>query len=388
MEERFRASTLPDDWERRTAPVIQGSCPAAEWFVVNAMNEANEANGPPQPTLKYVSPSELEFDPENPRFAGEVSGKSQDEIQAYLFGKPHYASELVDSFLENGFIDYEPLVVKRRNGNYTVIEGNRRLAAIREILSHVDRYKGRLEDLKRIPVLIFPEAPDEQQQNEMRVYLGVRHLLGFRDWPPISKAQFLERQSKTPGGLDRVIREVRLTKEKIRRFLLPYRLLKAEKLALPPGEDFWVLGEALGRTGIKKFLQLEVDSNTLEIQGFNKHNFKLLFDDLYGPKRAATKERDASKRMVRDTRDLSRLARVLNSDKAALVLHAGKGLDEAEIYVDTREESMKRLGKAVKSLGLLIKKLVGQKRDPESLNLLQGFRDFEAAVRAFQRKNA
>jgi hypothetical protein len=138
--------------------------------------------------LEYVSPDLLDFDPDNPRFAGRFRGYTPDQIQKEISKEPFYALELVDSLVQNGFIDYEPLVVKRHDNRFTVIEGNRRLAAIREIRAHPDRYAGRKSDLNEIPVLIFPERPDEQQRNEMRVYLGVRHLLGFRDWPPLSKA--------------------------------------------------------------------------------------------------------------------------------------------------------------------------------------------------------
>ncbi|MBI4481030.1 MAG: ParB N-terminal domain-containing protein [Acidobacteria bacterium] len=343
---------------------------------------------PGQPKLKYLSPDRLDFDPENPRFAGEVSGKTQDEIQRYVYGKPHYASELVDSLLENGFIDYEPLVVKRKNGRYVVIEGNRRLAAIREIRANLGQYQGRISDLAQIPVIIFPKKPDPQLRNEMRVYLGVRHLLGIRQWPPISKAQFLERESKSPGGLDRVIKEVRLTKQQVRRFLVPFRLLKAARAALPPDEDFWVLGEALQRTGVKNFLQLHVDSATLEIRNWNKTNFRHLLDDLYGPKEGSTKKRDVSRKVVEDTRDLSRLARVLGSQRASYVLHKGKSLEEAELYVDTSEESLKRLEKLTKDMDLLLKKILPSKKDPEGDRLQKTFKEFESAVRAFVKRNA
>src|ERR1700734_984324 len=115
----------------------------------------------------------------------------------------------------------------------------------------------------------------------MRAYLGVRHLLGFREWPPISKAQFLERESQSPGGLDRVLKETRLTKAQARRFLIPYRLLHRANIKLQ-GEDFWVLGEALQRSGVKKFLALEVDTKTLQIQSYSKRNLALLLNDLYG----------------------------------------------------------------------------------------------------------
>jgi hypothetical protein len=337
-----------------------------------------------QPTLEYLSPDNLEFDSENPRFAGQLTGKTQDEIQKYIYGEPHYASELVDSFVENGYIDYEPLVVKKKGKKFVVVEGNRRFAAIREIRSHPDKYQGRKSDLESIPALVFPDKPDQQQQAEMRVYLGVRHLLGFREWPPISKAVFLERESKSPGGLDRVIKETRLTKAQVRRFLVPYRLLQRANITLPKGEDFWVLGEALQRAGIKKFLQLEVDPKTLDIVGYDKKNLTLLLNDLYGPKKGA--DRDASAKVVFDTRDLSRLSRVLESDKASSVLHGGKNLGEAEIYVDTREQSLSRLHKVTKELGLLLKKLLPGSKDAEGVKLLQLFKQFESAVKAFHQQ--
>ena len=308
-------------------------------------------------------------------------------FRKYIYGKPHYASELVDSLLENGFIDYEPLVVKRKNGRFAVVEGNRRLAAIREIRAHPERYEGRKSDLDRIPVLVFPERPDPQFANEMRVYLGVRHLFGLRQWRPISKAKFLDRESKSSGGLDRVIKEVGLTKQQVRRFLVPYRLLNKAKAALPPAEDFWVLGEALGRTGIQKFLQLDVDSKTLEVRSFDKRNFKQLLDDFYGPRKAGSKERDSTAKVLHDTRDLLRFAKVLGSDKACLVLHSGRSLEEAEICADTSEESLKRLGKITKELSILLKKLLGSKRDQEAGNLRQAFKQYESAIRAFLKKN-
>jgi len=334
--------------------------------------------------LKYVSPDLLDFDPENPRFAGRFSGYTPDRIQKEISEEPYYALELVDSLVENGFIDYEPLVVKRHGSRFTVIEGNRRLAAIREIRAHPDRYAGRKSDLDQIPVLIFPEEPDDQQKNEMRVYLGVRHLFGFRDWPPLSKAQYLDRESEREGGLDRVLQETQLKKNQARRFLVPFRLLKSAELKIPDSEGFWVLGEALARAGIKKFLQLEVDPKTLRVLSYNKRSLNLLLTDLYGPKRGG--ERDPSGKIVFDTRDLSRLANVLSSERATSVLHAGKTIGEAEIYVDTWEQSITRLTKVMKEMRVLIKKVLRHKNGAENEHLGNSFRRFDTAVKEFVKK--
>ena len=71
-----------------------------------------------------------------------------------------------------------------------MIEGNRRLAAIQEIRGNLDKYPDRQSDLNSVPVLIFPDKSGGQDSNDVRIYLGVRHLLGFREWPPIAKAEF------------------------------------------------------------------------------------------------------------------------------------------------------------------------------------------------------
>jgi hypothetical protein len=340
-----------------------------------------------KPELHRIAQDLLDFDPTNPRFGGLMDNCGQEEIQKALFESPYYASELVDSLLKNGYIDYEPLVVKHVGKRYTVVEGNRRLAAIREILAHPDRYQGKTEDLKQIPALVFPNKPDDQQKNEMRVYLGVRHLLGFREWPPLSKALFLEHESKEPGGLDRVFKETQLKKNEARRFLVPYRLLQNAEVDLQK-EDFWMLGEALSRTGVKKFIQLEIDSKTLGILSYNKKNLGLLLDDLYGPKQKDG-GRDVSKRVVDDTRDLSKLGKVLGSEKATAALRAGKSLEEAEIYVDTREESIVRLSKTTKELGVLLrKKLLPGSKGEEGLRLLRTYKEFEAAVKLFISKES
>ena len=337
----------------------------------------------------YVHPDDLEFDPENPRFGGLLSGKNQHELQAAIFGEPYYASELVDSFLENGYGDYEPLIVRRKHNSFVVIEGNRRLAAVRHIRSNLDQYPKRKSDLDAIPVLVFPESEDERQESAMRVYLGIRHLLGFREWPPLSKAVFLDRQSKNEGGLDQIIKEVRITKQQARRFLIPYRLMRTAGLKLPPGDDFWVLAEALQRAGVKAFVQLDVDPNNLEILSYSKQNLLQLLDDLYGNHKAGTNRRDPTTRRVKDTRDLSEYARVISSDKARLHLHRGKSIEEAAIYVDTREQSIRRLVKITEEMSLLVPKLVaGHSKESEAAALQQSFKQLESAVKAFLKKHA
>lgn len=367
--------SLPDDPHQRVNQVERLTMPATQ-------TTSSET------TLEYVSPDLLDFDPNNPRFASLLTSRKPEAIQKALLGEPYYASELIDSLLANGYIDYEPLVVERSGQRYKVIEGNRRLAAIQEIRSNTQKYKDfeKTGDLESIPVLVFPEIPNAQQDNEMRVYLGVRHLLGFREWPPISKAQFLERESQKAGGLDKVIAETRISKTQARRFLVPFRLLKKANEKLPNGEDFWVLGESLSRAGVKDFIRLEVDPQSLTVLSYDRKRLSQLLSDLYGPK-DSNGARDASKRKVSDTRALSRLAHVLSSDKASAVLHAGKSLEEAEIYVDSREQSLKRLAKLTKELHVLLRKILKGQRSGGT-QLLVSYKSFDDAVKSYLSKEA
>jgi hypothetical protein len=172
----------------------------------------------------------LRFDPENPRLGGAAKEKSQAAIQRYLQGEPHYALDLVGSILENGFLPYEPLIVREEAGEYFVIEGNRRLAAVLSIVSQPDKYPAEtVSRLQQIPVLIFPNSAEQGESEDVQRYLGVKHLFGFRDWPPISKAMFLDKRAHSKKDLSQVLRELNITRQEAARYLVPYRLTKAAK---------------------------------------------------------------------------------------------------------------------------------------------------------------
>jgi hypothetical protein len=277
----------------------------------------------------------LRFDPENPRLGGAARGKNHDEIRKYLEGEPHYALELVGSIVENGFLPYEPLIVREENGEYFVIEGNRRLAAVLSILSQPEKYSPEtIRGLKEIPVLVFPDGGQRGESEEVLRYLGVKHLFGFRDWPPVSKAMFLDKRVGSKKDLSQVLRELNITRQEAARYLIPYRLTKAAKdiFRKVNNEDFWSLAESFGRRKIKIYIQLDVDNRTMRIKYFDPTKLRYLTQFLYGKKRRVT-----------DTRQLSALSRVLGSPEAAKKLERGATLDEASLYIESKQETLAQL---------------------------------------------
>lgn len=298
---------------------------------------------PKEARYTKVAVDSLRFDPENPRLGGESSGMSQEEIQTYIEGAPHYALDLVGSIVENGFLPYEPLVVREERNKYIVIEGNRRLAAVKSILnSPPEKYPREVLDrLREIPVLVFEEPAGRLDSEEVLRYLGVKHLFGFRDWPPVSKAMFLDRRVSSKKDMSQVLKELNITRQEAARYLIPYRLTKAAKeiFRRVNTEDFWSLAESFGRKNIKLYIELEVDRRTMRIRQFDRTKLRYLTSFLYGAKRRVT-----------DTRQLSTLSRILGSQDAAKKLERGASLDEASLYVESKQQTLAQLIKQLEKL--------------------------------------
>ena len=138
--------------------------------------------------------SQLEFDKQNPRLPTTV-GKKESEIIAYLAAKTGI-EDLMISIGENGFFPGEAIVVTpAENGKYTVLEGNRRLAALR-LLQNPDSEGNRRSITKaskeaenkptKIPAYIVNSRDDALQ------YLGFRHISGVQRWDPLAKARYLK----------------------------------------------------------------------------------------------------------------------------------------------------------------------------------------------------
>jgi len=314
-----------------------------------------------------VAVDDLRFDPENPRLGGAARNKTQRQIQKYLEGPPHYALDLVGSIVQNGFLPYEPLIVRREGGKFVVIEGNRRLAAVQSILSETpDKYPAEVKDrLQDIPVLVFPEHAYSGDSDEVLRYLGVKHLFGFRDWPPVSKAMFLDKRVRSKKDLGQVLKELNITKQEVARYLIPYRLTKAAKETFRKvnAEDFWSLAESFGRRNIKTYIELDVDRRTMHIKHFGPVKLRYLAQFLYGRRRRVT-----------DTRQLSALSRVLGSSEAARKLERGATLDEASLYVESKRETIGHLLRQLEKLFDKIRTLSPGKEDSvRILNVVEAF---------------
>ena len=143
--------------------------------------------------FKTLNIADLEFDKENPRLPTAVGTKESDIIE-YLATKTGI-EDLMISIGENGFFDGEAIVATAKNGKYTVLEGNRRLVALRllqdpGLAGNRRRITNASEDAKNkpteIPAYIVNSRDDALQ------YLGFRHISGVQRWDPLAKARYLK----------------------------------------------------------------------------------------------------------------------------------------------------------------------------------------------------
>lgn len=147
-------------------------------------------------TIRFVKAETLNFDRRNPRLV-EFSGLgSEDSILNVLWDNMDIG-ELVMSIIASGFFKSEALYVVREEGKLVVIEGNRRLAAIKAILhpelikrGGMEKYrpipKGLIDDLtESIPVIEMPNRKDAWR------YIGFKHVNGPAKWDSYAKAQYI-----------------------------------------------------------------------------------------------------------------------------------------------------------------------------------------------------
>ena len=148
--------------------------------------------------------SSLLLDPNNFRYQDESEFVTADERRfheesvqdrAYRRLRRESLAELKKSILTNGFLPVERLVVRPYGDSgekYVVVEGNRRLAALRWIdedhAAGVEVPPQALSVLDSIPVIVLPDGEDES------VYLsimGIRHVSGIRQWGPYQRAKLV-----------------------------------------------------------------------------------------------------------------------------------------------------------------------------------------------------
>lgn len=291
----------------------------------------------------------LDFDTKNPRFPAEIAeGPVEDLIQRFV--RDERLLEIVESIGRQNFFPGEPLLVVRNKRRFTVVEGNRRLAALKLLTGEIDPPEGRIsiENAIReaefhpdtVPCLIFPD------QGKIIKYLGFRHITGIKPWGALQKARYMQRlrndnyrKTDYATSLKFLAKETGSKAGYLGQMLTALALYeKAElhnfyKYKIDVEDiDFSILSTALSYSAVSEFLNLE-SRNDPSLTGLNEENLKDLIFFLFvkGPNQKA---------IVGESRHLKKLAPVLSSPAAVSFLKKEGRLDEAFEYSKGPSEAL------------------------------------------------
>lgn len=143
---------------------------------------------------KKVNVADLFLDPENIRLGVEVQTSQQEAVINDLFANEN-AMQVLESIAKNGFFPDEIPVVIKEDGRMVVIEGNRRIAALKA-LARPEIVASKEVKIKQIlktasPVLKSLDVVVAPDRDSVRSFLANKHTQNTRRaWRPLRQAYF------------------------------------------------------------------------------------------------------------------------------------------------------------------------------------------------------
>ena len=196
-----------------------------------------------------LNQADLKFYTENPRVYSvlNIGGEepSQAEIEEHMCNLDHVKQLRLSIESNGGLID--PLIV--RDGDYTVLEGNSRLAAYR-LLCRTDAITWGKVKCKVLPADIDDAA--------IFALLGQYHIIGRKDWDPFEQANYLfRRHQQTRLPVEYMAQELGISKQKAKNMIEVIRfMIENDDL----NKRHWShYEEYLKNGGIKKYRETNPD---------------------------------------------------------------------------------------------------------------------------------
>ena len=289
---------------------------------------------------------DLCFDTENPRMVekdlGLTSNESANELKIikFLFDEMD-VYELILSMAASGFFAHEPLMVDSSSGKNVVVEGNRRLAAIRLLLTPDISAKSNIK--KSIPAVTeeikntLIEVPTiTETREELWKFLGFKHVNGPAKWSSYAKSKYVaDVHLNYRIGLDEIARQIGDTHKTVQRLFRGFMVIQqAENNYIFNRKDIYYQGHfsfshlytGITYPNISKFIGLTSENEESKTPVPESHFEELeeLCLWLYG-----SKSRDISPVIRSQNPDLRRLEEILGNGKALTSLRKGDTLDIA-----------------------------------------------------------
>lgn len=184
---------------------------------------------------RFVDNEHHRFVPDEDVLDPQIQKRSRNFIEGY---KQENIKDLIASFKANGFLDVDIIQVKDMgDNNYLVLEGNRRVTALKSLQEDFERG----HDIGKLDPTIFRSVPFEIHSNEENekhlIIMGLKHISGNKKWSTLNQSKliydFLE-PYKSPRDLylekeNDLCNSLGISKTRLRTMTRIYHLILAYK---------------------------------------------------------------------------------------------------------------------------------------------------------------
>jgi hypothetical protein len=272
-----------------------------------------------------------------------LDGSDEKEVLGWMLAEGNIP-ELMASIGAAGYFPGEPLLVVpgKVKDTFSVIEGNRRLSAVKLLLSPKSA-PTRTKTVQQvsdeaiyrpnlIPVIKYAS------RHELLDFLAYRHITGVKAWEPLAKARYLGHMfdnltKSTKLGMEakfkRLAKQIGSRADYVQRLLTGlwlfdiieensfFRIRELDENTI----DFGILTTALTYNNIARFLQIPA-TVTPELKGLNTTHLHQLTSWLF--------DRDSEgQTRLGESRNLKSLNTVLGNDAAQVAFRGGKSLQDS-----------------------------------------------------------
>ena len=316
--------------QERTEPTTEGTASSAGTSAKKALHQLLlDPNN-----FRFIEQSDYVKVPDDKAIDSDV----QRRTTSFLLGNNNeYVRDLIASLTKNGWLPLEQIQVKELSsrGKYLVVEGNRRIAALKFLKRRYDEGGidlGKLDPklFDSVPVVLYEDAGEAQHL----VIMGLSHISGKRKWPAVNQARALHKlMHEHQWSEDDVCAAIGIEKRELRRTLKALTLCDAY-IASEYGDQFRaeqynLFREVVRSPDLSAWLQWNEETNEAE----SKANLQRLFS-WFSREDTAADDADSPNLpspdpVVTKGADVRELAKIIHDENALRGLDETRRLTEA-----------------------------------------------------------
>lgn len=305
--------------------------------------------------IEFIAPDELHFDYRNPRIAEFLPTPQTPEKEIIkILWDVMGVEEIVLSIKASGFFTNEPLIAIQEGGKNIVLEGNRRLAAVKcilnpEIADFIGINKNILtigasekESLKKLPVIFV------DNRKESWKFIGFKHINGPAKWGSYAKAQYISQiKNEFNIPLEEIASQIGDTHKTVQKLYQGLQVIEqAESMGVFDRTDikanrlyFSHLYTGLTYEGFKNYIGINgvPESQENPVPSDKTEELGELLTWIYG-----SKKKDIPAAVQTQNPDIRRLEAVLKNREAVHALRDGIPLFQAYEISQPKEETFEQ----------------------------------------------